>query len=407
MPCLSAAMLRSKARAASSSVNTESIGRRRPGRRRAAPRSAPAAGGLARRRSTRCVTPLACGGSSATETSRPPRAARRGRAQPLAAGGVEDEVDGFDARVPRPGGVVDDDVGAELPCALDAARRRRGGHVGAVAAGQRRGELADPAGGPVDEHALARGEPAVLEKPLPGAERGERHGGRLGVAERTRLGREQLGRDRGVVGRDSVAVERGHPVHLVTDGQPVDAGPEGSHDAGQLIGGDRREPVDWPLELVARERRRVDAHERLVRRPAPGSRPARGPAVRARRRRAARPLASSSESYPGRSTLSPAGSPSDLHPQCGIGAEYVRNEEFANAESQPANPDAEPNPAVGGAMPRNEGVAGSSPAVGSEVPAKRALLRRLEPSQASSLRTAAGAAKCLQPPKPIGRRRAS
>ena len=159
--------------------------------------------------------------------------------------------------------MVDHDVGAELACALHAGRGRRRGHVGAVAGGQRRGELADAAGGPVDEDPLARSEPAVVEQPLPGAERSERHGRRLGVAERTRLGREQLGRDRRVLGGDPVAVECGHPVHLVADGHVVDAGAEGDDDARQLVGGDRREPVDGPFELVARERRRVDADERL------------------------------------------------------------------------------------------------------------------------------------------------
>ena len=256
-------MLRSKALAASSSANTESIAGRRPA-------------AVEQRRDLRELRAVGLDDEvHAGDTARlrrllghrdePATLAHhaRGAGEPLAARGVEDEVEGFDARVPRPGRVVDDDVGAELPCALHAARRRRRGHVGAVAGGQRRGELADTAGGPVDEHPLARGEPAVLEQPLPGAERRERHGRRLDVAERTRLGREQLGRDRGVVGGDPVAVKRGHSVNLVTDGQAVDAGPEGDDDAGQLVGGDRRKPVDGPLELVARERRSVDTNERL------------------------------------------------------------------------------------------------------------------------------------------------
>jgi hypothetical protein len=150
-------------------------------------------------------------------------------------------------------------------CALNTERGRRLGHVGAVAGGQRRGELADTAGGAVDEHPLARCEPAVLEQRLPGAERRERHGRRLGVAERTRLGREQLGRDCGVVGGDPVAVERCHPVNLITNRHVVDAVPEGDHNAGQLVRGDCRKPVDGPLQLIARERRSVDAYEHLSR----------------------------------------------------------------------------------------------------------------------------------------------
>ena len=103
--------------------------------------------------------------------------------------------------------------------------------MGAAAGGERRGELTHTAARPMNEHPLARSEPAMVEEPLPGAERCEGHGGRLGVAQRTRFGREELGRDRGGVGGDPVTVERGHPVHLVTDLHAVHAGSEGDHDA--------------------------------------------------------------------------------------------------------------------------------------------------------------------------------
>jgi hypothetical protein len=135
--------------------------------------------------------------------------------------------------------------------------------MGSVAAGEQRGELPDPAGRAVDQHPLARGESAVIEEPLPGAERRQRHGCRLGVTEPARLEREHPDRDRGVVRGDSVAIERRHPEHLVTNGHTLDAGPDGSHDAGQLIRRDRRKPVDRPLKLVARERRGADAHQRF------------------------------------------------------------------------------------------------------------------------------------------------
>src|SRR4051794_29951931 len=140
-----------------------------------------------------------------------------------------------------------------------------GGGVGGPpgGAGGGWGNLPAPAGRAMNQRPLALGESAVVEERLPGAERRQRHRRRLGVAERSRLGREHRDRDRGVVSGYSVTVERGHPEHLVTDGHTLTAGPEGSHDAGQLIRGDRRKPVDGPLELVARERRGADAHQRL------------------------------------------------------------------------------------------------------------------------------------------------
>jgi hypothetical protein len=53
--------------------------------------------------------------------------------------------------------------------------------VRAARAGELHGEAADAARGTVDQHALVRAEPAVVEQPLPGGERGQRDRGALGV----------------------------------------------------------------------------------------------------------------------------------------------------------------------------------------------------------------------------------
>ena len=162
-------------------------------------RSSPASASLAsdvswsRFGSTMKYTPPS-GGSSATETSRPPaRSTARGPAQPLAADGVEHEVDGLH-RVLEARRRVDGLVCAELADQSEVRRRCGPDHVRAARAGELHGEPADAARGTVDQHALARGEPAVVEQPLPGGERGQRDRGALGVPERPRPGHQQLGR---------------------------------------------------------------------------------------------------------------------------------------------------------------------------------------------------------------------
>ena len=132
-------------------------------------------------------------------------------------------------------------------------------------AGELHREAADAARGTVDQHALARAEPAVVEQPLPGGERGQRDRGALGVPERPRLRHQQLGGHRRVVGRDAVAVERREREHLVAGRDAGDAGPDFLDHSGELVGRDRRQAVDRPFQLVAGDRRRVHADERLRR----------------------------------------------------------------------------------------------------------------------------------------------
>jgi hypothetical protein len=56
-------------------------------------------------------------------------------------------------------------VRAELTHRSEVRRRRRPDHVRAVRTGELHRERADPARGTVDQHALARAEPAVIEEP--------------------------------------------------------------------------------------------------------------------------------------------------------------------------------------------------------------------------------------------------
>ena len=94
-----------------------------------------------------------------------------GATQPLAADGVEHDVD-------RPHGVlearcpIDDLVSAEIEDRFSIRRRGGSDHSRAGRAGELHREPADATGGTVDQDALASVEPAVVEQPLPGGERG-------------------------------------------------------------------------------------------------------------------------------------------------------------------------------------------------------------------------------------------
>ena len=94
----------------------------------------------------------------------------------------------------------------------------------AARAGELHGEAADAARGTVDQHALFGDEPAVVEQPLPGGERGQRDRGAFGMPERPRPGDQQFGGERRVVGCDAVAVERREREHLVAGRDAGDAG---------------------------------------------------------------------------------------------------------------------------------------------------------------------------------------
>ena len=103
----------------------------------------------------------------------------------------------------------------------------------------------------------------MVEQPLPGAERRQRDRGALGMLERPRPADEQLGGHGGVVGGDAVAIERREREHLVAHRDVGHARPHLLDHAGELVGRDRRQPVDRPRQLVASDRGRVHADERL------------------------------------------------------------------------------------------------------------------------------------------------
>ena len=79
-------------------------------------------------------------------------------------------------------------------------------------------EVAYTTGRAEDEDTLLWFQGAMVEQPLPRAERRERDGSALDVVERSRLGGKHVRRDRDIVGSSAVAIEGGQPVHRLSDG---------------------------------------------------------------------------------------------------------------------------------------------------------------------------------------------
>jgi hypothetical protein len=115
----------------------------------------------------------------------------------------------------------------------------------------------------VDEHPLAVLEATVSEQALPGAERRQRDRHALDMAERGRVGGERRRGHSSVLGRHTVAVERRQRVPLVADGDRVGVVCDRRDDTGELVLGNRGEPVERPLELVTRDGGGVDLDQRL------------------------------------------------------------------------------------------------------------------------------------------------
>jgi hypothetical protein len=136
--------------------------------------------------------------------------------------------------------------------------------VGAATAGQLHGKSAHRPGGAGDQHALARAQGAVVEQPLPGGERRQRYRSGLGVPEVGRPAHQQLLRHHREVGGHTVAVEGREREHPRAGRDARDALAQLRHHAGELVRGDRGQAVHRPLELVARDRRRVHPDERLA-----------------------------------------------------------------------------------------------------------------------------------------------
>jgi hypothetical protein len=90
--------------------------------------------------------------------------------------------------------VIDHLVGAELTGQLDARARCRSDQMRPAPLRGLDGETADTSGRSINQHPLALGELAVVAKALPPAERGERYGGALDVAECSAYRGRQFGR---------------------------------------------------------------------------------------------------------------------------------------------------------------------------------------------------------------------
>jgi DNA-binding MarR family transcriptional regulator len=181
----------------------------------------------------------------------------------LATDGVEHEIDRAEPLVELPP-AVDYLVRSERACGVERFGRRGRNDVGAAPARQLSRELADTADRSVDQHPLASLEAAVREQALPGTERGQRNGRALDMAERRRLRSERRRRDDGVLGGDTVAVEGRQREDLVAGGDRHDLVCDRRNHTRELVRRDRGQPVERPLELAARDRRRVHLDERLA-----------------------------------------------------------------------------------------------------------------------------------------------
>jgi hypothetical protein len=159
---------------------------------------------------------------------------------------------------------VDGLLCAELADQSEVRRSRGPDHTRTARARELDRERTHRDRGSVDQHALAGSQPAVVEEALPGGQRRQGDRGALGGAERPRPRHQKLGRHCGVVGRDAVPVERREREDLVARRDGGDAGSGLLDHSGELVGRDRRQAVDRPLQLIARDRRRVHPHERLA-----------------------------------------------------------------------------------------------------------------------------------------------
>ena len=122
-----------------------------------------------------------------------------------------------------------------------------------------RDEKPKPAGGDGGPGAAPpgrAGEPTVHEQRLPGGQPAHGQRCRLNVAQSRRLRRKHPRWDKGVLGGHAVAIERRQRINLIT---AVD------EDARKLVRRNRRQSIDWPLQLATRNRRRMYAHQNLAR----------------------------------------------------------------------------------------------------------------------------------------------
>ncbi|HEU0212920.1 MAG TPA: hypothetical protein VFR13_02460 [Jiangellaceae bacterium] len=164
-----------------------------------------------------------------------------------------------------PGPAVENLVGAESTGVVEASFRGCADHVCTAKTGKLRSQVTDASGGSVDEHTLTLLEPAPLEKALPGAERSERDRSAGHVVDRRGFRRQHIRGHCDVVSGGAVAVEGRQRIDRFADRHRANVRGDGGDDARELVGGDGRETVHGPVELVARYRRCMHPDERLSR----------------------------------------------------------------------------------------------------------------------------------------------
>ena len=150
-------------------------------------------------------------------------------------------------------------------------RRCRADRVGPVPTGDLNGKAANPAGGAVDQHALTRRKPRVIEEGLPDRQRRKRDGGRLRVINCLWLRRQIGGVDRDILRGGAISAERRQRVDRVADRHIADAVPHTFDHARNLVSrdcGQARRSVAIRVRLrIGQLRRRnargVNSNERV------------------------------------------------------------------------------------------------------------------------------------------------
>ena len=131
------------------------------------------------------------------------------------------------------------------------ALRRRADDVGPLPFRQLHREVPDPAGGGVDQDALAGRQPARVEKRLPGRQAGQFRGGRVKVVDGFWLQGHLGFLDDNELGVGSVAGDVGAAVNLIAHFQAREPGAETFDGAGQIpTKHERKRVVEHSLELA-------------------------------------------------------------------------------------------------------------------------------------------------------------
>src|SRR5437773_2537231 len=148
---------------------------------------------------------------------------------------------------------------------LGGTSRRGADHMCAAPSSQLRRHVTDAPGGTEDQDPLAFVQPFVDEEALPGGQAGQRKRSALDMAQPHRFRSEERGRDRRILGCNTVAIETRQGEDVVADCEVGDVLGDLLDHAGELIRHDRRHTAGGPVELVPSYGRRMHAHERLAR----------------------------------------------------------------------------------------------------------------------------------------------